>query len=114
MAESAINPDTGEAVISSGQGRPDPAGQSADSGRSLLVPDQHGEQLHGLCPAGCRADGMLGIGVAERTGMIGAMLKAFMKVVPKYLLTPTMVFLGIMNRWARRGLRGSPPPAAAV
>lgn len=58
---------------------------------------------------------MLGIGVAERTGMIGAMLKAFMKVVPKSLLTPTMVFLGIMSSMGLdAGYVVLPPLAAAL
>ncbi|MHC5114870.1 MAG: AbgT family transporter [Planctomycetota bacterium] len=48
-------------------------------------------------PLGVVLVGMLGIGVAERTGLLGALLKAFMLVVPGRLLTPAMVFIGIMS-----------------
>jgi aminobenzoyl-glutamate transport protein len=53
-------------------------------------------------PLGIVLVGMLGIGLAERSGFIGAVLKAVMLVVPKRLLTPTMVFLGIMSSLATR------------
>lgn len=69
----------------------------------------------GFAPLGVVLTGMLGIGVAERTGLIGAMLKAFMKVVPKALLTPTMVFLGIMSSMGLdAGYVVLPPLAAAL
>ncbi len=116
VAESAINPDTGEAVI-----------QFRDKGDpikpvSLLTADglywcltSMVSNFMGFAPLGVVLTGMLGIGVAERTGMIGAMLKAFMKVVPKYLLTPTMVFLGIMSSMGLdAGYVVLPPLAAAV
>ena len=51
----------------------------------------------GFRPLGVVLVGMLGIGVAERTGLIRALLKAVMAVVPGSLLTPAMVFLGIMS-----------------
>ncbi len=66
-------------------------------------------------PLGIVLVGMLGIGVAERTGFIGAGLKAFMLVVPKKLLTPTMVFLGIMSSLGTdAGYVVLPPVAAAL
>ncbi len=69
----------------------------------------------GFAPLGVVLTGMLGIGVAERTGMIGAMLKAFMKIVPESLLTPTMLFLGIMSSMGLdAGYVVLPPLAAAV
>jgi len=69
----------------------------------------------GFAPLGIVLTGMLGIGVAERTGMIGAMLKAFMKVVPTVLLTPTMLFLGIMSSMGLdAGYVVLPPLAAAL
>lgn len=49
-------------------------------------------------PLGVVLVGMLGIGLAERAGFIGAALKAMMVVVPKQLLTPTMIFLGKIGR----------------
>ncbi|MGI9013637.1 MAG: AbgT family transporter [Phycisphaerales bacterium] len=48
-------------------------------------------------PLGVVLVGMLGIGVAERTGLLAALLKAFMLIVPGRLLTPAMVFVGIMS-----------------
>ncbi len=48
-------------------------------------------------PLGVVLVGMLGIGVAERTGLIAALLKAFVAIVPPRFLTPAMVFLGVMS-----------------
>jgi len=116
MAVSVIDPDTGEAVI-----------QFEDAGSpikpvSLLTADglywcltSMVNNFMGFAPLGVVLTGMLGIGVAERTGMIGALLKAFMKVVPTSLLTPTMVFLGIMSSMGLdAGYVVLPPLAAAV
>lgn len=69
----------------------------------------------GFAPLGIVLTGMLGIGVAERTGLIGAVLKAFMLVAPKRLLTPIMVFLGIMSSMGLdAGYIVLPPLAAAL
>jgi len=66
-------------------------------------------------PLGVVLVGMLGIGVAERTGLIGALLKAFMLVVPGMLLTPAMIFIGIMSSMAMdAGYVVLPPLAAAL
>jgi aminobenzoyl-glutamate transport protein len=51
-------------------------------------------------PLGIVLVGMLGIGVAEKTGAIGALLKALMLVTPGRLLTPAMVFIGVMSSMA--------------
>lgn len=48
-------------------------------------------------PLGVVLVGILGVGIAERTGFIGAGLKAFMVVVPGRMLTPALVFLGVMS-----------------
>src|SRR5262249_15014730 len=40
---------------------------------------------------------MLGVGLAERAGLIGAALKAYMLVVPARLLTPSMVLIGVLS-----------------
>ena len=50
-----------------------------------------------FAPLGIVLVGMLGIGIAERTGFIGSALKAMLMVVPKQLLTPAVVFMGIMS-----------------
>lgn len=66
-------------------------------------------------PLGVVLVGMLGIGVAERTGLIKALLKAFMLIVPGRLLTPSMVFIGIMSSLATdAGYVVLPPLAAAL
>jgi aminobenzoyl-glutamate transport protein len=66
-------------------------------------------------PLGVVLVGMLGIGVAERTKLIGASLKAFMLVVPGRLLTPAMVFIGILSSMAMdAGYVVLPPLAAAL
>lgn len=43
---------------------------------------------------------MLGIGLAERTGLISALLRGMVTAVPKHLLTATLVFAGIMSSMA--------------
>lgn len=66
-------------------------------------------------PLGVVLVGMLGIGVAERTGLIGAILKGFMLFVPHWLLTPAMVFVGIMSSMTLdAGYVVLPPLAAAL
>ncbi|MBL1216974.1 MAG: AbgT family transporter [Planctomycetes bacterium] len=66
-------------------------------------------------PLGVVLVGMLGIGIAERTGLLAAILKAVMLVVPKTLLTPTMVFVGIMSSMTLdAGYVVLPPLAAAL
>jgi aminobenzoyl-glutamate transport protein len=69
----------------------------------------------GFAPLGVVLVGMLGIGIAERTGFIPALLKAFMLVVPSRLLTPAMVFIGIMSSMTLdAGYVILPPLAAAL
>ena len=65
-------------------------------------------------PLGVVLVGMLGIGVAERTGMIGALLKAFMLTIPDRLLTPAMVFIGIMSSMTLDAGHVILPPLAAA
>jgi aminobenzoyl-glutamate transport protein len=66
-------------------------------------------------PLGVVLVGMLGIGLAERTGFIGALLKAIMLAVPGRLLTPTMIFVGIMSSMGLdAGYVVLPPVAAAL
>ncbi len=66
-------------------------------------------------PLGVVLVGMLGIGIAERAGMIGALLKTFMLAVPPRLLTPAMIFIGIMSSMTLdAGYVILPPLAAAL
>lgn len=43
---------------------------------------------------------IIGIGVAEKSGLITAALKAMVTAVPKSLLTPSLVFAGVMSSMA--------------
>ena len=51
-------------------------------------------------PLGMVLVAMLGVGVAEQSGMINSLLKNVVRVTPKRLLTPMIVFLGIMSNVA--------------
>lgn len=65
-------------------------------------------------PLGVVLVGMLGIGIAERTGLLGALLKGFMLIVPGALLTPAMIFIGIMSSMALDAGYVVLPPLAAL
>ena len=51
-------------------------------------------------PLGMVLVAMLGVGVAEQSGMIDTLLKKVVKSTPKFLLTPMIVFLGVMSNIA--------------
>ena len=51
-------------------------------------------------PLGMVLVAMLGVGVAEQSGMIDALLKQVIKVTPARLMTPMIVFLGVMSNIA--------------
>lgn len=53
-----------------------------------------------FAPLGVVLVAMLGIGVAEGSGYIGTVLKKSIAVTPKKLITPMVVFLGIMSNVA--------------
>jgi len=58
---------------------------------------------------------MLGIGVAERTGLFPALLKLLVQLTPERLLSPAVVFIGIMSNAASdAGYVVLPPLAAGV
>lgn len=65
-------------------------------------------------PLGIVLVGMLGIGVAERTGLISALLKLMMLVTPSKLLTPAMVFIGVVSSLASDAGYVVLPPLAAL
>lgn len=59
--------------------------------------------------------GMLGIGFADKTGFIGALLKAMLLAVPSGALTPTVFFVGVVSSLALdAGYVVLPPIAAAL
>lgn len=51
-------------------------------------------------PLGMVLVAMLGVGVAEQSGMIDTLLKRLVSITPGKLLTPMLVFLGIMSNIA--------------
>ena len=51
-------------------------------------------------PLGMVLVAMLGVGVAEHSGLINALLKRTVQVTPKRLITPVVVFLGVMSNVA--------------
>lgn len=51
-------------------------------------------------PLGTVLVAMLGVGVAEQSGLIDTLLKRVVKATPRNLLTPTIVFLGVMSNVA--------------
>lgn len=57
---------------------------------------------------------MLGVGLAERAGLIGALLKAVMLVVPARFFTPMLVFLGIQSSMGADSGYVVLPPIAAL
>jgi len=66
-------------------------------------------------PLGVVLVGMLGIGVAERSGFIGTLLKTVMLAVPSWLLAPTLMFVGVMSSMGLdAGYVVLPPVAAAL
>ena len=68
-----------------------------------------------FAPLGVVLVGMLGIGVAEKSGFIGALLKQVMLAVPPSLLTPAVIFVGVMSSMGLdAGYVVLPPVAAAL
>lgn len=67
-----------------------------------------------FAPLGVILVTMLGVGVAERAGLIGALLKAVMQVMPRNLLTPALVFLGVQSSMGADAGYVVLPPIAAM
>jgi len=67
-----------------------------------------------FAPLGVILVTMLGVGVAERSGLIGALLKAVMQVMPGRLLTPALVFLGVQSSMGADAGYVVLPPIAAL
>jgi len=53
-----------------------------------------------FAPLGVVLVALIGIGVAEHSGLIGASLRMLVLAAPKYLLTPVLVFAGVMSNMA--------------
>ncbi|MFL0804136.1 MAG: AbgT family transporter [Agarilytica sp.] len=54
----------------------------------------------GFTPLGVVLVAMLGVGVAEHSGFINALIKRLMDATPKYLLTPSIVLIAIVSHTA--------------
>ena len=54
----------------------------------------------GVAPLGTVLVALIGIGVAEHSGLIGASLRMLVLAAPKFLLTPVLVFAGVMSNMA--------------
>lgn len=66
-------------------------------------------------PLGVVVVTMLGVGVAERTGLMATLLKGLALLVPSRFFTPMMVFLGVQSSMAAdAGYLVLPPLAAAL
>lgn len=65
-------------------------------------------------PLGIVLVGMIGIGLAERVGLVKVLLKYLMALVPRSLMTPAMVFLGIMSSMGIDAGYVVLPPLAAM
>ena len=72
------------------------------------------ENFTGFPPLGVVLVGMLGIGVAERSGFIGAGLRALLLAVPAAWLTPTVFFAGVMSSLGLDAGYVVLPPVAAT
>lgn len=69
----------------------------------------------GFAPLGTVLVAMLGIGVAEATGLIGVAMRAFVMAMPRGLLTAAVVFAGVnANQAADAGIIILPPLGALL
>ncbi len=88
---SVIDPRSGEALVIHNQ----LSGSAITTFFSKMVTN-----FSGFGPVGTVLVAMLGIGVAESSGFINAGLKTLLSVTPKKLLTPMVVFVGILSHSA--------------
>lgn len=100
MLSSAIAAALGVTVTHPGTGEAIRADNlfSAENIRRLLV--EMPQTFASFPPLGLVLVVMLGIGVADKTGLISAALTAFVRSVPSFLLTAAIVFAGIMSSLA--------------
>jgi len=69
----------------------------------------------GFAPLGTVLVAMIGIGVAEATGLIGVAMRAFVMAMPRSLLTAAVVFTGVnANQAADAGIIVLPPLGAML
>jgi len=91
MAFTEIDPRTGQAV----EVKNLLAGESLTAFMAAMV-----TTFTTFPPLGVVLVAMLGLGVAEHTGFINAVLRAAMSVTPRMLLTPALIAVGILSHVA--------------
>lgn len=109
-------------AAASGWTAENPATGTLESARSLL--SSEGQQwvwthlvsnFTGFAPLGVVLVAMIGIGVAERSGLLGALLEGMVAITPRALISPSLVFIGVMSSMALdAGYVVLPPLAAAI
>ncbi len=73
------------------------------------------DNFTGFAPLGVVLVGMIGIGVAEQSGLVSSLLKGMVLLTPGKLLTPAVIFVGVMSSMALdAGYIVLPPLACAV
>ncbi len=65
-------------------------------------------------PLGVVLVAMIGIGIAEHSGLVGALLKSVVVVMPRSLVTPSVIFVGVMSSMASDAGYVVLPPLAAL
>jgi aminobenzoyl-glutamate transport protein len=88
---SALNPATGELIR--------PVNLMSEEGLHLILTEMI-DNFTGFAPLGTVLVAMLGIGVAERSGLIGTGLRLLVLSAPPRLLTFVLVFAGILSNTA--------------
>jgi len=88
---SAAHPSTGELVT--------PVNLLSIQGMHMILTGAV-TNFTGFAPLGVVLVALIGIGVAEHSGLIGASLRMLVLAAPKYLLTPVLVFAGVMSNMA--------------
>jgi len=91
MGASAIHPGTGETV--------QPVSLMSLHGLHLILTKMV-TNFTGFAPLGTVLVSMLGIGIAERSGLIGTALRLFVLAAPRSLLTFVIVFAGVLSNTA--------------
>ena len=87
----ATNPVTGEVLVAKSL-------LTEDNLNKLFV--EMPKTYTGFAPLGLALTMMLGAGVADRSGLFSSLLRACMNSVPKTILTPTVMLIGMMTTHA--------------
>ncbi len=115
VVASAVTASLGVTVLHPKDGSPITAVNlvSRDGIRRMLT--EAVKNFVGFAPLGTVLVAMLGIGVAEATGLIGVAMRAFVMATPRALLTATVVFTGVnANQAADAGIIVLPPLGAML